>query len=131
MRWIVIAFLVGLSSLNVFGSDSTWLLCDNGGAVFNSVEHRSADGTGRETSIQMLIGVNILQGQLIYTSSGDMDSGTVKLIGPDKSELNFTGEMTFDYSGNVVVVNGKLNEGDVSVAINAKMKCKEMHANSL
>lgn len=131
MKWILAVVVVGLSAVNAFSADSTWFLCDNGAAVFNTVEHRSADGMGRETSIQMLIGVNVLQGLLVYTSSGDVDSGTVKLIGPEKSELSFTGGMTFDYSENVVLVNGNLNEGDVAVPINAKMKCKEMHASAL
>lgn len=130
MKFLVCTFLIGFVSIQAISADSTWLLCDNGAAVFNSVEHRSSDGAGRETSIQMLIGVNVLQGLLVYSNYGDIDSGTVSLIGSEKSELSFAGAVTFDYTEKVVLVTGKLNEGSAAVSFNAKMKCKEMHANS-
>ena len=129
MKWIVSFLLLSVITQSAFSADSTWLLCDNGAAIFNTVEHRSADGSGRETSVQMLIGVNILQGQLVYSSSGEIDSGTVTLLGPEKSQLSFTGAMTLDYSKKVVFVRGKLSESDVLIPFKEKMKCKQMHAN--
>jgi len=120
--------ILAISSLNttlvenpVQASDSLWLLCDNSHLALNLLEHRSADGQGRVTSLSLLLGVNIFSGQL-----NDTNSGKVILKSIAKNKSNFIGYLSVNYSQETVSLKGILDLTDGRFNINTRLKCKEM-----
>ena len=111
-------------SLPTQAADSLWLLCDNGHLAMNLLEHRSADGRGRITSLSLLFGSNIFSGRLSNTNSGK-----VLLITTPKVKNNFNGDVVVDYSKKAIVLKGILNLNGSRFKINTQLECKEMSSN--
>jgi hypothetical protein len=121
VKSIILATIFSFSSLPCQASDSLWLLCDNGKLAMNLLEHRSADGQGRVTSLTLLLGMNNLSGQLTNT-----DSGKVLLTSNPKNKTSFNGNVAVNYSKKVVSLNGILKLSGERFSINTQLQCKEM-----
>jgi hypothetical protein len=120
MKFLVLCFLI-LHSLNTWASDSTWLLCENGHFAANLVEHRSHDGRGRVTSINLFLGMNLFTGEL-----HDSESGHVFLPSFSKNRDGFTGDVSIDFTKNTFHIKGILRLEDDRYEVNSELACKEM-----
>jgi hypothetical protein len=116
--------ILGLLNLSCRAADSLWLLCDNGNLAMNLLEHRSADGQGRITSLMLLLGANAFSGQLT-----DTNSGKVFLDSSPKGKNKFNGSVAINYSKKVVSLNGTLSLGGDRFNINTRLQCKELRSN--
>jgi len=124
VKSVIIGIMLSFLSLPAMASDSLWLLCDNGNLAMNLLEHRSADGQGRVTSLSLLLGINNFSGQLTNTNSGK-----VFLTSTPKDENNFIGDVAVNYSQRVISLKGTLNLTGSRFNINTQLKCKEMRPN--
>ena len=100
--------------------DSTWLLGDDEKIAITTLEHRAADGDGRETDVTLIIGANFLQGEL-----HDVDAGPIKLKEGDPSGYTFTGNISINYDNDRIKLKGTLTffPGD-SVNLDTEFVCK-------
>jgi len=119
MKSIILGIALSLLSLPALASDSIWLLCDNGKLALNLLEHRSANGTGRVTSLNLLLGMNIFSGQLNNT-----DSGKVYLTSTNGNNGHFKGNVSVNYPQETVYLQGTLYLTDSNLKINSKLHCK-------
>ena len=124
IKSIVLAIMLTLWSLPAYAADSLWLLCDNSHLAMNLLEHRSADGRGRVTSLNLLLGSNTFAGRLNNTNSGK-----VLLVSTPKGKNNFNGNVAVDYSKKVIVLKGLLNLNGSRFKVNTQLECKEMSSN--
>jgi hypothetical protein len=124
VKSVIIGIMLSFLSLPALASDSLWLLCDNGSLAMNLLEHRSADGQGRVTSLILLYGVKTFSGELTNTNSG-----RVFLTSTLKDENNFIGDVTVNYAQRVVSLRGVLELAEERrFSINTQLKCKEMRS---
>ena len=124
MKSLFFALAMTVSALNANAADSTWFLCENGSVVVNSLEHRSANGKGRVTSLTLMVGEHIVQGAL-----DDVDSGLVSFKDSGKNVDGFEGLVSLDYQNNTLSLKGELRLDGEPIALNSSLKCKEMQAN--
>jgi hypothetical protein len=124
IKSIVLATILSLWSLPAQAADSLWLLCDNGHLAMNLLEHRSPDGRGRVTSLNLLFGSNTFSGRLANTNSGK-----VVLVGTPKGKNSFNGDVAVDYSNKAIVLKGLLNLNGSRFKVNTQLECKEMRSN--
>ncbi|MBP9680826.1 MAG: hypothetical protein KBD76_05440 [Bacteriovorax sp.] len=120
MKYLSVALYL-LFSFNSSASDSTWLLCDNGHLAANIVEHRSHDGLGRVTSINLILGMNVFNGEL-----HDADSGHVLMPSLSMARSGFAGDVNIDYSKSTFSLKGILRLDNERFVIESELNCKEM-----
>jgi hypothetical protein len=121
---IVIATILSLWCLPSQAADSLWLLCDDGHLAMNLLEHRSADGKGRVTSLSLLLGSNTFAGRMNNTNSGK-----VLLVSTPKGKNSFNGNVAVDYSKKAIALKGILNLNGSRFKVNTQLECKEMRSN--
>ena len=111
------------------GGDSSWWVCEGEGMVLNSVEHRKGMD-GRATDVVMLLGVNVLKGELAYKpADGDSpDKGKLTLKSSDPT-LSFSGDATFWHLR--VSLKGTLNLFGSKIQINQTLECHENNVRNL
>lgn len=124
IKSIVLTTILTLWSLPSQAADSLWLLCDDSHLAMNLLEYRSADGRGRITSLNLLLGRNTFAGRLNNTNSGK-----VLLVSTPKGKNNFNGNVAVDYSKKVIVLKGLLNLNGSRFKVNTQLECKEMRSN--
>jgi hypothetical protein len=113
---------------NSAGGDSSWWVCEGEGMVLNSVEHRKGMDD-RGTDVVMLLGVNVLKGELEYKSVGAApDSGKLNLKS-SAANLSFTGKAIF---WNLrVSLKGTLDLFGTKIPINQTLECHENNIRNL
>jgi hypothetical protein len=124
IKSIALTTILTLWSLPTYAADSSWLLCDDSHLAMNLLEHRSADGRGRVTSLSLLVGSNTFAGRLNNTTSAK-----VLLISTPKGKNNFNGNVAVDYAKKVIVLKGLLNLNGSRFKVNTQLECKEMSSN--
>jgi hypothetical protein len=120
MRAVLFGAFVLLMSVASQAADSTWLLCNNGSLVINSLERRDG-GSNRATNIKMLMGLHIFEGEL-----KNADSGNVVLKGKSSQDF-FVGTVNFDYNNKILSIKGGLKIDGQGLQVPAqRMPCKLM-----
>jgi hypothetical protein len=115
--------ILKLSSKITRGGDSTWLLCDNGALVVNSVEHRSGS-EGRETDLVLIIGMHRISGKLVDAE------GFVRLRSQD-NQGKFYGKISINYKTRNLSMRGVLDLEGSMFQIDRKLACRQMNFRDL
>ena len=108
---VFLLFLTLLVSNVCLAKESYWLLCDDGGMVLNSYEHRSGEEDVK-TDLTLIFGSHVFTGEqkkdLVLQGKTGSFKGNVVLTNKDKN----------------VAVNGKLFFGKESYPVNAMLTCR-------
>jgi len=121
MKAVILGLILVLVSLSAQGADSTWLLCDNGSLVVNSLERR-VENSDRSTSLTLIYGMHVLRGELF-----NADAGAIALDGSEPGAVKtFKGSISINYQKNTASLRGVLNLYGSPVRVVTVLKCKVM-----
>jgi hypothetical protein len=101
--------------------DSAWLVCANAVVVANVLEHRNANGDGRETELVLIKGRDDVVSGKIVSGAADLAS----IAGDAGDAFKGKAEVSFGVSPRIRL-NGTFSSNGMPITLDEKIACKQL-----